>query len=52
LLPIVDAYYGVRTSLAACVGVLVLGGLVCLRWAPETRGIRLGALDQGTGSFC
>jgi len=46
LLPIIVAYYGVRTSLAACVGVLALGGLICLRWAPETRGVRLGALDQ------
>ena len=49
LLPIIVAYYGVRTSLAACVGVLVLGALVCLRWAPETRGVRLGLLDQTTG---
>jgi putative MFS transporter len=50
LLPIIVAHYGVRTSLAACVGVLVLGALVCLRWAPETRGVRLGALDQATGT--
>jgi putative MFS transporter len=49
LLPIIVAHYGVRTSLAACVGVLVLGALVCLRWAPETRGVRLGVLDQTVG---
>src|SRR5580704_162215 len=50
VLPIIVAYYGVRTSLAACVGVLVLGALVCLRWAPETRGVRLGVLDQTVGT--
>jgi putative MFS transporter len=51
LLPICVAYYGVRTSLAACVGVLLLGTLVCLRWAPETRGVPLGVLDGATGPF-
>lgn len=50
LLPIIDANYGVHTSLAACVGVLTLGALICLRWAPETRGIPLGALDQAAGT--
>jgi len=49
LLPIIVADYGVRTSLAACVGVLALGALICLRWAPETRGVRLGVLEQVTG---
>jgi MFS transporter, putative metabolite transport protein len=51
LLPIIVAYYGVRTSLAACVGVLALGALICLRWAPETRGARLGDLDQAAASI-
>jgi putative MFS transporter len=52
LLPIIVAYCGVRTSLAACVGVLALGALICLRWAPETRGVRLGALDRAAGTVC
>lgn len=37
LLPVVVADWGVRVALAACVGVLLLGGLVCARFAPETR---------------
>lgn len=46
LLPIVVAEYGVRTALGACVSVLALGAVICLRWAPETRHVRLGAFDQ------
>jgi len=45
LLPIVVAAYGVRTALGACVVVLAFGALVCRQWAPETRFLRLGALD-------
>lgn len=45
LLPIVVAAYGVRTALGACVAVLAFGALVCHRWAPETRFLRLGALE-------
>jgi len=45
LLPIIVAAYGVRTALSACVVVLALGALVCVRWAPETRFVGLGALD-------
>jgi putative MFS transporter len=37
LLPVVVADFGVRVALGACVGVLVVGGLVCARYAPETR---------------
>jgi putative MFS transporter len=50
LLPIIVAKYGARTSLAACVGVLSLGALICLRWAPETKGVRLGVLDHAPGA--
>ena len=46
LLPVVVAGYGVRTALGACVSVLALGAVICLRWAPETRHVRLGAFDQ------
>jgi hypothetical protein len=40
------AQSGVRTALGACVAALVLGCLVCLFWAPETRGLRLDSLQQ------
>ncbi|MGB6356016.1 MAG: MFS transporter [Steroidobacteraceae bacterium] len=46
LLPIVVADFGVRTALGACVTVLALGAVICLRWAPETKHIRLGAFDR------
>jgi putative MFS transporter len=47
LLPIVVASYGIRTALGACCAVLLAGAALCLRWAPETRHLRLEALDQG-----
>lgn len=37
LLPIVVAGAGINVALFACVGVLLIGGFVCLVWAPETR---------------
>ena len=46
LLPVMVAAYGVRSALGACVAVLVLGGWVCQRWAPETRHVSLATLDQ------
>jgi putative MFS transporter len=46
LLPVVVANYGIRVTLAACAGVLFIGAIVCQRWAPETRNLRLGALDE------
>jgi putative MFS transporter len=46
LLPVIVAAYGVRTALGACVAVLAAGALICYRWAPETRHVRLGVLDQ------
>ena len=46
LLPIIVAAYGIRTALGACVAVLAVGALICQRWAPETKGLRLELLDQ------
>lgn len=48
LLPVIVESYGVRTALDACVAVLVLGALVCQRWAPETRNVPLSSLDAAT----
>lgn len=47
LLPLVVAAYGVRTALEACVAVLGTGAIVCYRWAPETRYLRLEELERG-----
>jgi putative MFS transporter len=46
LLPVIVAGYGVRTALGACVAVLAIGAVICQRWAPETKHVRLGAFDQ------
>jgi MFS transporter, putative metabolite transport protein len=46
LLPVIVAAYGVRTALGACVAVLAIGAVICHRWAPETRHVRLGVLDK------
>jgi len=45
LLPVVVSEYGIRTALGACVAVLAVGAVICQRWAPETRQLRLEALD-------
>jgi putative MFS transporter len=45
LLPIIVTDYGVHAALGICVAVLVLGTVICLRWAPETRHVPLGSLD-------
>lgn len=45
LLPVVVASYGVRSALGACVAVLAAGTVICMIWAPETRHVRLEALD-------
>jgi putative MFS transporter len=47
LLPIVVAAFGVRMALGACVAVLVVGGLICQAWAPETRHVRLAVVGEG-----
>jgi putative MFS transporter len=46
LLPVVVADYGIRVTLGACVAVLVAGAVICQVWAPETRNLRLGILDE------
>jgi MFS transporter, putative metabolite transport protein len=46
LLPVVVAVYGIRVTLGACVAVLVAGAVICQLWAPETRNLRLGVLDE------
>ncbi|MCP3424709.1 MFS transporter [Rothia sp. AR01] len=43
LLPLVVAGYGINTALAACVVVLIIGGLACWAIAPETRNRTLSA---------
>ncbi|MFB8369605.1 MFS transporter [Pseudarthrobacter sp. NPDC055928] len=48
LLPIVLAGLGINVALFACVGVLIIGGLVCWLWAPETRRESLVTLDRAT----
>lgn len=45
LLPILVADVGVHFTLAACSGVLAIGGAVCLIFAPETKNLRLSELD-------
>jgi putative MFS transporter len=46
LLPVVVSAYGVRIALGACVAVLAVGAIICQRWAPETRHVRLNTLDR------
>jgi putative MFS transporter len=46
LLPVVVAAFGVRSALGACVAVLAIGAVICQRWAPETKHVRLDAFDQ------
>jgi MFS transporter, putative metabolite transport protein len=41
LLPLCVARYGVHVALDICIATLVMGGLVCYLWAPETRHARL-----------
>ncbi len=43
LLPVVMAEAGAPVALGACCLVLATGGLLCWRWAPETRSVALGA---------
>ncbi len=48
LLPIVVSGFGINVALFACVGFLVIGGLVCFFWAPETRRESFIEMDQNT----
>jgi MFS transporter, putative metabolite transport protein len=38
----VVASYGARAALGTCVAVLAIGAVICQRWAPETKNVRLG----------
>jgi putative MFS transporter len=44
LLPLVVSGWGALAALQACVVILVLGALICWRWAPETRHVALNPL--------
>jgi putative MFS transporter len=46
LLPIIVQHYGVSTALGACVVVMVIGGVVCQVWAPETGNVPLDAVGE------
>ena len=46
LLPLVLAGLGINVALFSCVAVLIIGGLVCWLWAPETRRESLTSLDR------
>lgn len=45
LLPVVASAYGISTALVGCVVVLLVGGLVCWAWAPETSTETLTEID-------
>jgi len=46
LLPLVLAGLGINVALFSCVAILLIGGLVCWLWAPETRRESLITLDR------
>lgn len=46
LLPVVVQHHGVGTALGACVVVMIVGGVVCQIWAPETRNVPLDAVGE------
>ena len=46
LLPIIVQHYGVSSALGACVVVMVIGGVVCQIWAPETGNVHLDAVGE------
>jgi hypothetical protein len=43
---LVVAAFGARAALGCCVGAMLIGGMICLLWAPETKNARLDALAQ------
>lgn len=49
LLPVLVAEVGVHAALAACSGVLAIGGVVCMIFAPETKYLRLSGLETQMG---
>jgi putative MFS transporter len=50
VLPVVLSAWGAQVALGACFAILVLGGAVCWRLAPETRHLGLEALDRLPGA--
>ncbi|APX02871.1 MFS transporter [Arthrobacter sp. QXT-31] len=50
LLPLVLAGLGINVALFSCVAVLLIGGLVCWLWAPETRRESLVTLDRAAST--
>jgi MFS transporter, putative metabolite transport protein len=51
LLPLVLAGLGINVALFSCVAVLLIGGIVCWLWAPETRRESLVTLDRAAGTI-
>ena len=51
LLPLVLAGFGINTALFSCVAVLLIGGIVCWLWAPETRRESLVTLDRAANTI-
>lgn len=51
LLPLVLAGFGINTALFSCVAVLLIGGIVCWLWAPETRRESLVTLDRAASTI-
>jgi putative MFS transporter len=47
LMPLVIRHYGIGVGMGLCVAVLVLCGIGCHLWAPETRNVRLSAIGEG-----
>ena len=46
LLPIVVQSHGVSTALGACVVVMIIGGIACQAWAPETGRVTLDSIGE------
>lgn len=51
LLPLILAGLGINVALFSCVAVLVIGGIVCWLWAPETRRESLVTLDRAASTI-
>ncbi|WP_434590192.1 MFS transporter [Brevibacterium sp. 1718] len=49
LLPLIVAGAGINTALFSCVGILLIGGIVCYLWAPETAKESIADLDKKSG---
>ncbi|MDR3669830.1 MAG: MFS transporter [Holophaga sp.] len=47
LMPLVIRHYGISVGMGLCVAVLLVCGIGCHLWAPETRNVRLSAIGEG-----